>query len=1072
MIRWFAKNDIATNIIMLAILLGGLFVTFYKLPVEVSPTYTMEQVRVRISAPGLSPEEIETKIVIPIENTLHSISGVDEVSADVKPGNTFFFITAEDGADMEKLKQEVESRINRVPSLPSESDKPRIFVPDSSYWKEVITIVVSGNLSTKELETAAIQIRDDLMATPGVSRAVIQGKKRRELSIEPSLESLQAYGLTLSDISQAVRNNSVDTTAGSVTVGGKPLQIRSAQQRYSKEEFGEIFIKRVNGADIRIKDVAAVRDNYDNEENKIILFNGKPCIQIEVFRTGDESALAVSDIVHEYVKKDHPNLPEGVNIDIWDDDSIPLRSRIDTLTKNLVQGAVLVLIMLTLFLRPALAFWVVLGVPISFAGGAILMYHLGVSINLWTLFGFIIVLGIVVDDAIVTAENIYSKHKDGYNSLDAAVIGTKEVATPVTFGVVTTIVAFIPLLYFTGWQGNIAKQIPLVIIPVLIFSLIESKFILPAHMKHLKVGRNPSKWNILAHTQRAIAAGLELTIQKIYRPLLKTSLYFRYAVVALFIAAMLVTIGYIKSDAFKMEDLPKVDRYQIQARLLMPEDIALEDTHERVEKIISVLPQLREEFMDGDTGKSIIGGVLYATGGHPYSSRTEQNKAYAYLHITPPSQRSEPGASNLEISERWRELVGEIEGAKQFSVTGQQSSGGRGHKDNEDIEIEIRGVNEAAKEKIADALQAWLRQQEYIRSAWTNKEKLRKELMVKLRPEGRDKGLTQSSLARQMRSAFFGEQAQRFQHGEDDVRVYVRLPEEERKSIHTLNTLRINLPRGESTAFKNVAEITESTTRPSIKRVERSRIFTVVAGLDPEYKGKLDNIILPEIEAKIAELRDGVEGTSWRYVGSIASRKEMKQRMLIGLAALLFTLFSLLAIPFKSVLQPIFVLLAVPVGVIGALLGHMIMGFTPSYLSIFGILALCGVVVNDSLVMVDFINQKRKEGVKVDLAVIHSGTKRFRAIMLTSITTFAGLLPIIFERSIESQFLKPMAISLGFGILFATVITLFLIPCAYLVTEDLIRGLKWFFGVKQTDEKESTQSQIEPKKEEPASTEA
>jgi len=526
MIRWFAKNDIATNIIMIAILLGGIYVCFFKLPVEIEPSYSLKHVDIDVTVRGWTAEDVEEKITIPIENAVKDINGVKSTRAWINNGSTDIDVFPQEGTDLDILKQEVEATVNALSSLPVDSDR-KIWVPDDSLWKEVITVIITGNMSTQDLERVAMQVRDDLTAMPEISRAVIQGRSQREISIEPRLDQLQAYDISLKDISDAIKANSIDSTAGTLRIGGSGIKIRSSKQATTKEEFSRIIIKRVNGSDITVGEVANVIDDFTSASNKVIRFQDEKCALVEVFRLHDQNAIKIADAVNDYVANAEDKFPAGIKLHTWDDNTVSLRTRIKTLTNNLLQGAVLVLIMLTLFLRPSLAFWVVMGVPISFAGGCILMYFLGVSINLWTLFGFIIVLGIVVDDAIVTAENIYSKHRLGMTSLEASVAGTKEVATPVTFGIITTIVAFIPLLYLSGWQGNIAKQIPFVIIPVLIFSLIESKFILPAHLKHIKTGRKPSKWNILTRAQQSIARGLEIAIDKVYQPALKLAVSFR-----------------------------------------------------------------------------------------------------------------------------------------------------------------------------------------------------------------------------------------------------------------------------------------------------------------------------------------------------------------------------------------------------------------------------------------------------------------------------------------------------------------------------------------------------------------
>ncbi len=1046
MIRWFAKNDIATNLIMIGILFVGFFIALPKMPVEINPSYAMRMVYIDFRVPGATPEDVERLIIIPVENKLNSISGIKDIDAMAYYSRAKIYVHATDTVNLADLKNDIESSIARLPSLPPDTDKPRVSIPDPNKWHEVISVMVSGDLTARELLAAGRQVRDDLMATPGISSIDLQGNNLRRIYIEPSIEALRTHKITLSDISKAVRENSVDLTAGRISSSSSGVQVSAKNQAISQRDFEDITIKVVNDAELKIRDIAVVKDSFDDEK-KIFLFNGRPCIRVEVLRLKHESALTVAHKVHQYVEKARDRFPEGIELSIWDDESISLRSRIHILQENLIQGAVLVLIVLAVFLRPSLAFFVVLGVPISFAGGLILMHLMGVSINMWTLFGFIIVLGIVVDDAIVTAENVHSKLMLGGNRLDAVVAGTQEVATPVTFGVITTIVAFIPLMFLEGYIGNIAKQIPLVVIPVLLFSLFESKFILPGHLKHnynFLGSANPFRY-----IQRGVNHVLDLFITYFYSPIIKFCVSFRYTVVIAFIVTLVCTFAYVTSDHFKYEKIPKIERYIISAQLEMPPETELQVTHEKLLKITQSVEQLRAEFMDGETGKSLIGHLFTSTGGRNWGGMSP-SRGYIYLAVTPPSRRdpntkNEDMITNQVIANRWAEIVGEVEGANKFFISGMQRIS-RSLRDSAPIEIELRGANEENKAIVADQIKEWIEQQEWANYATFDKGKKSRQLNLKVNANGAAAGLTDASLARQVRSQLLGETAQRFQFGEDEIRVQVRLPDEERESTHALNLIRIKTRNGES-SLRSVATFEETFGEPSIERNNRTRILHLRAATTTEAKTST-NMHVKSIATKLDELCTSNHGVSWRYIGEIAKAKETEKRMLISGATLLFTLFALLAIPFKSLIQPIFVLIAVPLGIVGALLGHMHMDATVSYLSLFGILALSGVVVNDSLVIVDFINRKRLEGGDVKQAIIDSGIKRFRPIMLTSITTFAGLYPIMNETAIEATFLKPMAISLGFGILYATLITLILIPCAYMVSEDVKRGFKWFFTGK------------------------
>ncbi|MFC5051884.1 efflux RND transporter permease subunit [Rubritalea spongiae] len=1028
MIRWFAKNHVAANILMLAILLFGGYTAYFNLPVEIEPSIEYPQVHVRVPLRGGSPKDVEQKIVLPVESAMADISEIDEIFSEADRNNASFRMQIDRSADIDKVKNEISARIERISTFPSESEKPTIFVPNSANWLEVISVAVYGDLSNSDLLSAAKKVRDDLTSIDGISKVEIKGQRSKKILIEAKPEILNSYNLSLTTLTQKIREASIDLSAGSVNNNGERILIRSSSQAYEAEQFSELVISRENGSELRLKDVATVRDSLAEDE-KVLRYNGQNAILIEILRLDGENSLKIANSVHDYVAQAKERFPEGVNLATWDDDSISLKGRLNTLMVNLLQGGILVLIFLGLFLRPQIAFWVVAGIPISFAGGIIAMHYLGVSANNMSLFGFILVLGIVVDDAIVTGENIYSRIRDGkLSSLDAAVIGTQEVATPVTFGMITTIAAFVPLMFIEGHLGEMARQIPLVVIPVLLFSLVESKFILPAHLKHLKTNRKNAGW--LVRTQRYIADGLEKFIQRVYKPILDFSLRHRYSTISLFVASLLLTIGwYVKTDNFN--PAPSTDRYFIFATLDTVAGTSFEETDRRVQQVVDGLDSIRNDFTDSGTGESLIGNVVTSSGGKPWHDRADPTEGYVLAEIVPPGQRTTPGPKNAEIAEAWQDAVGEMPGVRNFYIRGEQNNS-RGQQ-SDPIRVTVRSNNDEERVGFETELKEWLRSQENIRSAWSDRQREQRELDIQLNGAGREAGLTQGDLAQQVRNAFYGTQVQKFQTADEELEVMLTLPEEQRESLHTLDTLRVSLPNGQLASISQLATVSEGVSPRRIKRKEGARFTEVAAVAKTDYKiTKLE----PELTAYLNKLALDYPSVHWNYEGELAEYKKGNKRIIALAVILTFTLYSLLAIPFKSFLQPFFVMLAVPFGVIGAYWGHIILDIDVSYLSFFGMLALAGVVVNDSLVIVDFINKKVEEGMPLKQAIAESGIRRFRPIMLTSLTTFAGLMPIIFESSIQAQFLIPMAVSLGFGILFATVITLFLIPCAYAVSSD------------------------------------
>ena len=1030
MIHWFAKNHIAANILMAAIVLLGGYTAYFQLPVEVEPAVSFPKIIVNVPLRGGTPRDVEQKIILPIENALGDLSGVDRLISRANRNSGSIELEIDKNADIREIKAEVESRLESITTFPEEADKSSVYIPSSAYWFEVITVVVHGQLSNDELITAAKKVRDDLTSSSEISKVLIKGRLNKEIIIEVRPEILNAYGFSMDSLSRSIREASLDLSAGSINNNGERILIRSSSQAYKPEQYRNIVIKRSNGSELRLGDIAQV--TYANaDEQKILRFNNENAIAIEVLRMDGENSLKIANSVHEYVKNAADRFPTGVKLATWDDDSVSLKSRLKLLSSNLIQGAVLVLIFLGLFLRPTIALWVVVGIPISFAGGVICMHYLGVSANNMSIFAFILVLGIVVDDAIVTAENIYSniRSKTG-STLDAVVQGTKEVSTPVTFGMLTTIAAFTPLMFIDGYLGTMAKQIPLIVIPVLLFSLVESKLILPAHLKHLKTNRSEDNW--LIRLQRSIADGFEIVIQRVYRPSLDFCIHHRYSTLAAFVSIFLITAGwFVKSDNFN--PAPSTDRYYIFASIDMVSGTTFETTDEKIKDIVSALDEVREQFVDPESGESLILDVLTSSGGKPWSNNADATQGYVLVAIKPPSQRSAPGPSNSEIASAWKEQVGEIQGARSFYIrTQRNSTKGRSA---DPVVIELRSNNDEERNAVSTELKEWLEGHDSIENTWNNSDRTQRELIITLNEHGREAGLSEQSLARQIRNAFFGTQVQKFLLGDAEQRVMLKLPENMRESTHTLDTLKVALPGSNQIAdISHFASTKESTSPPSIERVDGARLAWVRANPVDGFKTVK---IEPELTETLNQLCVNYPSVTWNYRGELAEYKEGNQKLIALSIILTFTLYSLLAIPFKSFVQPLLVMIAVPFGVIGAYWGHVILDMDISFLSYFGMLALAGVVVNDSLVIVDFINQKRLAGMPIRKAISQAGIRRFRPIFLTSVTTFAGLMPIIFETSIEAQFMIPMAVSLGFGILFATVITLYLVPAAYAVSVDL-----------------------------------
>ncbi|MES2982854.1 MAG: efflux RND transporter permease subunit [Verrucomicrobiota bacterium] len=1034
MIRWFAQNDIAANFLLFGILAWGTWSAIYKIPLEVQPRLETNRIYIEVEYRGGSPGDVEKAVVLPIESALEGLSGIESIESLADDGYARVLVNAQSKRNLEKLRDEVKTRVEQISSFPDEIEPPKVSIPDSSMWFDVIKVAISGEMDEDNLLRAARTVRDDLIAMPGISQASVLGNSPLEISIEADPRRLRDYGLTFSDLSAAIRLSSIDIPAGRIQTDEGKITIRSKGQAYTREDFEEIVISNQNGSEVKLKTVAKISDGFE-ENRKIMRFNGKPCLLVEVLRLGNENALDIASKTKAYVATAHERFPEGVEVTTWDDSSEELEGRLGTLLTSMLQGGLLVLIVLGIFLRPALAFWVTLGIPVSFAGGLIMMPFFGMTANVMSIFGFIIVIGLVVDDAIVTAENVYYRLKNGDNPLESAINGTIEVTTPVTFGAITTIVAFIPLMFFDGFYGSFTNQIPPIVAAVLIFSLIESKLSLPSHLKHLNMRK---RTNIFARFQERIADGMEQFVDRCYDPVLRLATKHRYITLALFFAAGAASIGYFSSGKMGFVNMPSIDKNRIVASLRMPREAKVEDTEKRTQQVAAALEQIKKEFVDPGTGKPLVNHVLTSAGGFPHRNIVDTRTGNVIVSVTDPADRSEPGPKNSEIAERWTELVGEMPEVQDFWISGDRGMGMGGDNEVESLTVEIRGPDGDEKEAAVRQVESLLESYQGIESAYSNSSGRNDELLITIRPEGEALGLTQQDLSRQVRGAFFGEQAQRVQRGRDDIRVMVRMPLELRQSLATLDHLRIRTPSGGEAPFHTIASAKYVEARSRIERIDGSQVIEIMAQPADE---SVDVVAISRaLQDDLDLILNRYHNLTWRYSGYIADHEKTKMRSIIGGIALFLALYALLAIPFRSLYQPFFVMLAVPFGAIGALFGHLIMDITPSYLSVFGILALAGVVVNDSLVMVDYINQKLQAGEDLYESVIHSGTRRFRPIFLTSATTFVGLLPLLFDRSLQAQMLIPMATSLAFGILFATIITLFLIPCSYLAAEE-IRGL-------------------------------
>lgn len=1025
MIAWFTRNHVAANLLMISILLAGIFFLVKKVPLEIFPAIQFDQVDVSVSLRGASPQDMEQGVAVLIEQSIQDLEGIEQIVSRSAEGSTRVSIEVADGYDPKELLTDIKSRVDAIGNLPSDADRPVISLAERI--REVISVTVSGDLSEREIRQAAERVRDDLIRQPGVTQVRLDGVRDYEIAIEISPFALKQHDLTLNGIRQIIQAESLDISAGNMKTASNEVLISSKGQRYSQRDFEDIVIKAdSNGGLIRLKDIATVTDGFEESPLRT-RFNGKPAAMIDVFRTGQESAIAVADVVKEYIASRQADLPQGLEISYWDDDSEIVKKRLNTLLTNAMQGGFLVLALLTLFLRPAIAFWVFIGIPISFMGAFILLPLLGVSLNIASLFGFILVLGIVVDDAIVTGENVYSHLRKAESGLHAAIVGTQEVAVPVTFGVLTTVAAFLPLAFIDGHRGAIFAQIPAVVIPVLLFSLIESKFVLPAHLKYIRIRAKGEKQSRLERLQQSFADGFERFILRYYRPALKRVLRYRYTALAFSIGALILLIATVSSGWMRFTFFPKVPSETARVTLTMPTGTSFDVTDRFVVDITDKARVLQEKYRDPVTGVSVIRHIFSTTGsgGSTHIGRVR-------FEITPAEER-ESSITSLQLVNEWRQLIGSIPGAESLAFRAELG------RVTDPVDIELSGSDLRVLSDVAEQVKTRLATYPSLFDITDSLADGKQELQIELTAQAYMLGLDRSTILQQVQQAYLGSEVQRIQRGREEVVVMLRLPAEERDSVSDLLDLEIVTTDGTRIPLSHLAELKSGKSPSAIYRIDGYRTVNVTA--DMNKKTANTTVLNQDLKQFLDQLTRQYPSVSYTLRGEAEEQKKSFGSLQLGLILVLFVIYGLLAIPFGSYSQPLIVMSVIPFGAIGAVLGHAIMGMPLTIMSLMGLLALVGVVVNDSLVLVDFVNQKRAQGYRLNKAIMSAAPKRFRPVMLTSMTTFIGLFPLLFEKSTQAQFLIPMAVSLGFGILFATLITLFLIPVNYMILED-IKSLK------------------------------
>ncbi|WP_051275272.1 efflux RND transporter permease subunit [Aestuariibacter salexigens] len=1020
-IAWFARNSVAANLLMWIIIVGGVFAAF-TIQKQVFPNFEFNQITVRVPYLGAAPQEVEEGVVLKIEEAIKDLDGIKKITSLANEGMGTVNIEVEEEYDPQILLDEVKVQVDAIPSFPANTEKPIVYRQKPQ--QDVLWISVYGDASERELKEMAKQLRDDIANLPGISQVQVVGDRDYEVSVELSERRLLEYGLTFSEVVAAVRSSSVDLPGGAIKSDNGDILLRTKGQAYTGYDFSQLVLfTRPDGTRLLLGDVADIRDGFV-ENNQFALFDGKPAISIRVMAVGDQNALEISERVNAYIDEIRPEMPGNISADTWGDSSFYLADRLNMMIENMAMGALLVFIVLSLFLKIRLAFWVIVGLPVCFLGAIALLPQLGVSINMLSLFAFILVLGIVVDDAIIMGESAYSEIDRRGHNIDSVIFGVKKVAMPATFGVLTTIAAFTPMLMVSGVFGIIWKTIGLVVIVCLVFSLIESKLILPAHLAHMKVTPyDPSTANRFQRFRDIFAEGIKTFIQNVYVPFLRKAVKNRYTTLASFIAMLVLTVGLFGGGFVRFVFFPNVPSDFMQASISMEPGSSLQQRDAAMQELIDALAKMDRELID-ETGEAVVK--------HAMAYDTGNLSGQIFVEMTKGEDRD---MKDFEIHQRWRDFIPEIAGVRSLSVGSPGGPGG-----GSDLTFEFSSTDIAALQAVTDELKQHLTMFNGVTDINDSFSGGSDEIRLSVRPEAEALGITLQQLAQQVRFGFYGAEAQRVQRGDEEVKVMVRYPQDERSSVGHLEVMRIRAPNGDDVPFSEVADIELAEGYSTITRVNGSRSITVTGKVD---KSMLDpGEVASEVEQDfIPTLLERYPTVSFKLEGSSREQGEAMVSLAQGFVFALFAIYALMAIPLKSYSQPLIIMSVIPFGIVGAIVGHLLLGQAVSVLSLCGIIALSGVVVNDSLIMVDFVNRARAEGHSMLEAALSAGSQRFRAIILTSLTTFMGLMPIVFEKSLQAQIVIPMAISLAFGILFATVITLLLVPSLYLILDDIKQAL-------------------------------
>jgi len=1033
-----SRNTVFANLALVFILLAGLLATRTMVR-EMFPVFSLDIVTVRVPYPGASPEEVEEGICRKLEEAIESVVGLKEFYTQASEGiGVAIMEIDEDAEDKSKVQDDIRARVEAISTFPVDAERPIIM--EQLFRRDVVNLCLWGDAEERVLKELAEEFKSELQALPEVSQVELGGIRPYEISIEVSEDRLRQYGLSLIDVSNAVRRGSLNMPSGTVRTREGEIKVRTLGRRYTAKELSDLVVlARPDGSIVRLDQIADIRDAFE-ETAQFGTFNGKRAVIIVVQATEGEDAITMVKAVNAFVERKRRDLPGDLRLDAWRDLSRLIQDRIDVLSRNGLLGFALVFLLLWLFLDLRLAFWVGLGIPVSLAGGMVITAMTGGTINMLSLFALIMVLGIVVDDAVVVGESIYVHRKMGKPPLRAAIDGVREVWWPVTGGVITTVIAFLPFFFVAGIMGKFFAILPVVVIGALLTSLVESLFILPAHLNELPdlnaPRRGPFFWRAIGGAHDRFKRAVEAFAARVYQPYIRFAFRWRYAVSAAAFLVLLTTAGLVAGGFTKFVLFPQIDSDFIVAHVDFPDGTPERITQETVRRMARAFQEVGEDpAMKTLSGEPLI-RFVWATIGEQRGivSRTGNYLGEVSVELLPSERR---GIHSEDIKNAWRKRMGPVPEARRIEFLSQMG-GPRGKP------IEVRLIGQDLDTLIAAAgdLKARLGRYDGVYDVADDREPGKKELRVRLKPLARTLGLTLQDLAVQVRAMWFGDEAMRIQRGRDDIRIKIRYPESERRSLASLDEARIRTPSGGEVPLAEVAELRLEQGYAAITRQGGLRRVVVTAEVDDAVANAQE--ITSDLKSGfLKELTDRYPGLVWKLEGMDRDRRESVGSLFVGLCVAVIGIFVILATVFRSYVQPALIILVIPMGFVGVVAGHMILGMTVTLLSLFGVVALAGVVVNDAIIFIDYFNNRVREGAGMVEALAVTGGRRFRAMILTTITTVAGLLPLMLETSFQAQFLIPMAVSIAFGLVFATSMTLTGLPALLGILNDTRRIVIW-----------------------------